>query len=238
MEASARRLLLAAALGVVAAACGLVFAQNTAPSPFDASRVIPFLNQTLNWYRQMTVDQQIANDPSEVALVTDNRRLADQIVGLSFDFARAEADALASSHGSIQGQGQGQGQGQAQDGAVPEQQAVVKAEDRIDQQIKAGEAELNSLKQKLATATGRQRELLQAQIAQSQGEIELDKTRKDAIHNMAEFVNGAGAGSEAGGLRGQIDAMAASVPASAAGNQANSKDQANANAEAAASEPA
>ena len=232
MEASARAVLLAAALGVVAAACGLVFAQNTAPSPFDASRVIPFLNQTLNWYRQMTVDQQIANDPSEVALVTDNRRLADQIVGLSFDFARAEADALASGHGSIQGQGQ------AQDGAVPEQQAVVKAEDRIDQQIKAGEAELNSLKQKLATATGRPRELLQAQIAQSQGEIDLDKTRKDAIHNMAEFVNGTGAGSEAGGLRGQIDAMAASVPASAAGNQANSKDQANANAEAAASEPA
>jgi small-conductance mechanosensitive channel len=83
---------------------------------------------------------------------------------------------------------------------------------------------------------------MQAQIAQSQGEIDLDKARKDAIHSMAQFVTGAGAGSEAGGLRGQIDAMAASVPSSAAGspngNQANSKDPANTNAEAAATEPA
>ncbi len=204
-RASARELLLAPALCIVAAACGLLFAQSTAPSPFDASRVIPFLNQTLNWYRQMTVDQQIANDPSEVALVTDNRQLADQIVRLSFDFARAEADALADSHVLSPGSGAAQ----AQNGGAPEQQAIVKAEERIDQEIKGGESELNSLKQKLAAATGRQRELLQSQIAQSQGEIDLDKARKDAIHNMAQFVDGTGAGSEAGGLRAQIDAMAA-----------------------------
>jgi len=206
--------------------------QNAAPPALDASRIMPFLDQTLTWYRQMSVVQQIANDPSEVTIVSDNRQLANQIVRLSFDFARAEADAITSSQRSTPAH--------AQTGGTPEQQAMVKAEDQVDQEIKNAESELNSLKQKLATATGKQRSLLESQIAQTQSEIELQKTRKDAIHNMREFV--AGAGGEAGGLKGQIDALAASIPVIGAagtptGNQPNAKDQANTNIEAAASEP-
>ena len=136
----------------------------------------------------MGVTQQIASDPSEVTIVTDNRQLAMQIVRLSFDFARAEADAITSNQRSTPVQ--------AQTGGTPEQQAMVKAENQIDQDIKNAESQLNSLKQKLATATGRQRSLLESQIAQTQSELELQKTRKDAIHNMREFV--AGAGGEAG----------------------------------------
>ena len=213
-----------------------VFGQNSAPNApppaLDASGIMPFLDQTLTWYRQMSVVQQIANDPSEVTIVSDNRQLANQIVRLSFDFARAEADAITSSQRSTPVQ--------AQTGGTAEQQAMVKAEDQVDQEIKNAETELNSLKQKLATATGSQRSLLESQIAQTQSELELQKTRKDAIHNMREFV--AGAGGEAGGLKGQIDALAASIPVIGAagtptGNQPNAKDQANTNIEAAASEP-
>jgi small-conductance mechanosensitive channel len=223
-------------LCVVAGLSVFVFGQNSAPNApppaLDASGIMPFLDQTLTWYRQMSVVQQIANDPSEVTIVSDNRQLANQIVRLSFDFARAEADAITSSQRSTPVQ--------AQTGGTAEQQAMVKAEDQVDQEIKNAETELNSLKQKLATATGGQRSLLESQIAQTQSEIELQKTRKDAIHNMREFV--AGAGGEAGGLKGQIDALAASIPVIGAagtptGNQPNAKDQANTNIEAAASEP-
>jgi small-conductance mechanosensitive channel len=227
---------LAPALCVFGGFCVFVFAQkpaeDTVPASLDATRIVPFLDQTLTWYRQMGVTQQIANDPSEVTIVSDNRQLATQIVRLSFDFARAEADALASSERSTQVQ--------AQNGGTPEQEAIRKAEDQVDQQIKNAESELNSLKQKLATASARQRPLLVSEIAQTQSELDLNKTRKDAIHNMAEFVAGAGGG--AGGLKGQIDALAASIPAIAAGppsgNPANAKDQSSANTEAAASEPA
>lgn len=227
---------LAPAFCIFGGFCVFVFAQrpaeDTARASLDATRIVPFLDQTLTWYRQMGVTQQIANDPSEVTIVSDNRQLATQIVRLSFDFARAEADALASSERSTQVQ--------AQSGGTPEQEAIRKTEDQVDQQIKNAESELNSLKQKLATASARQRPLLVSEIAQTQSEVDLNKTRKDAIHNMAEFVAGAGGG--AGGLKGQIDALAASIPAIAAagppsGNQANAKDQSNANMEAAASEP-
>jgi small-conductance mechanosensitive channel len=221
--------------------CLLAFGQNSGPSAgsepnaaaasLDASRVIPFLDQTLTWYRQMGVDQQIANDPSEVTIVSDNRQLAAQIVRLSFDFARAEAAALTSSQGSSQVR--------ASNAGTPEQQAILKAEDQNDQKIRNAENELNSLKQKLATATGRQRALVESQIAQAQSELDLDKARKDAISNMLEFVSGAGGGT--GGLRAQIDALAASVPAIAAAgssgsNQANAKDQTDTSTEAAASD--
>lgn len=199
----------------------------------DASRIIPFLEQTLAWYRQMTVDKQIANDPTEVAMVSDNRQLESQIVRLSFDFARAEADALAGSPVSSQVS--------TQSGATPQQQALLKAESEAEQEVKKAASELNSLKQKLASATGRQRELLESQIISTQGELDLEKTRKDAIHNMVEFVAGTGGG-QAGGLRGQIDALAATVPGIAAagtssGNQSSGKDQTTTNTEDTASEP-
>jgi small-conductance mechanosensitive channel len=213
-----------------------VFAQNSAPNPvlpaLETSRIMPFLDQTLTWYRQMGVTQQIASDPSEVTIVTDNRQLALQIVRLSFDFARAEADAITSNQRPTSVQ--------AQTGGTPEQQAMLKAENQVDQDIKNAESQLNSLKQKLATATGKQRSLLESQIAQTESEIELQKTRKDAIHNMREFVGGAG--NDVGGLKAQIDALAASLPAigaapSPAGNQPNAKDQANTNLEATTEEP-
>ena|SRR5437016_2122524 len=227
------------ALSIAGSMCALAFAQNPAPaqdrahSPLDAARIIPFLDETLTWYRQMALCQQIANDPSEVTLVSENRQIADQIVRLSFDFARAEADALAGSHGSSPFQ--------AHNGGTPQQQSLLKTEQAADEEVKKTESELNSLKQKLATATARQRELLQSQIVDVQGELDLAKTRKDAIHNMVEFVAGAGGG-QAGGLRGQIDALAASVPTiaaagSAGGNPVNAKDQSNASTEATASEP-
>jgi small-conductance mechanosensitive channel len=212
---------------------------NSAPQPssaaasLDSSRIIPFLDQTLAWYRQMGVEDQIANDPSEVTLVSDNRELAQQIVKLSFDFARAEADALASSQGSAQAQ--------ASKGASPEQQAIVKALKQNDEKIRAAESEMNLLKQKLASASGRQHSLLESQIAETQSELDLDKARKDAIQNMLQFVVGANDGG--GGLKGQIDALAASVPKIAAAesrtsDQTNGKDPSNANTEAAATEPA
>lgn len=206
--------------------------QNAPPPALDASRIMPFLDLSLTWYRQMNVVQQIASDPSEVTIVTDNRQLSTQIVRLSFDFARAEADAITSNQRSTPVQ--------AQTGGTAEQLAMVKAENQVDQDVKNAESELKSLKQKLETATSRQRSLLESQIAQTQSDIELQKTRKDAIHNIREFV--AGAGGEAGGLKGQIDALATSIPVigaagNATGSQANAKDQTNTNIEAAASEP-
>jgi small-conductance mechanosensitive channel len=228
----------AATLCVFAAGCAFLSAQtqNGKAVSLDASRIIPFLNQTLGWYRQRIADQQLAADASEQVLAADNRQLADQIVRAAFDFARAEAEAVNSSLR----------QAPPQSGTASQEQAMLQAEQRMDQQIAGLQSELSSLNVKLSASAGKQRQLLQAQITETQSEIDLAKTRKSAIQSMVAFVNGIGTPGENTGILGQIDALAASVPSlvasSANANQNASKDQANvqsnANTEAAAGQPA
>jgi small-conductance mechanosensitive channel len=222
---------------LLCAACTFLFAQDAAAPLFDTSRIIPFLDQTLTWYRQMAVNQQIASDLSETTIVNNNRQLADQVVRLSFDFARAEA-ATAEKNRSTQVQAQTAGSSQ--------EQPIVKAEQQATQDLANAETQLNSLNQKLSSATGKQRQTLQQQIVQAQGNVNLQKARSDAIHTMAQFMAGTGAGAEGGGLTAQIDGLAASVPAIEAAsnnNQTNTntkdaKDQSNTDIEENSTEPA
>ena len=155
----------AAALCVFAAGGAFLSAQtqNTTAVSLDASRILPFLNQTLGWYRQMIADQQLADDASEQVMVADNRQLAGQIVRAAFDFARAEADSVSSSLKQAPPQG----------GAPSQEQTMLQAEQRMDQQIAELQSELGSLNAKLPAAVGKQRQLLQAQITETQSEIDL-----------------------------------------------------------------
>lgn len=228
----------AAALCSFAAGCLLLSAQaqNGPAVSLDASRIVPFVNQTLGWYRQMNADQQLADDANEHVLVADNRQLADQIVRAAFDFARAEAEDIDNSLRQAPPQG----------GTATQEQTMLQAEQRMDKQIADLQSQLASLNAKLPGAVGKQRQLLQDQITEMQSEIDLAKTRKSAIQSMVSFVNGIGTPGESSGILGQIDALAASVPsltsAPANASQNASKDQANAqsntNTEAAAGEPA
>ena len=194
----------AAALCLFAAGGAFLSAQtqNTTAVSLDASRIIPFLNQTLSWYRQMIADQQLASDANEQVLVADSRQIADQVVRSAFDFARAEAETVNSSLKQAPPQG----------GAPSQEQTMLSAEQRMDQQIADLQSELSSLNAQLPAAVGKQRQLLQAQITETQSEIDLAKTRKSAIQSMVTFVNGIGTPGDNTGLLGQIDAMAASVP--------------------------
>ena len=58
--------------------------------------IIPFLNQTIVWSRQLTAEQQLVSEPSDALFLNDSRQVADQVVKLAFDFARARAQVLAS----------------------------------------------------------------------------------------------------------------------------------------------
>src|SRR5689334_24705616 len=92
------------------AASLLALAQANAPAsdvPGNGEEIIPFLNQTIVWYRQITLQQQLATEPSDVLFLNDNRQIADQIVRLSFDFARARAQALSSQPEGISAQASG-----------------------------------------------------------------------------------------------------------------------------------
>src|ERR1700679_1328757 len=61
------------------------------PAPMSGAQVIQVLDQTVDWYRTLGIQQQAANEPSDLLILYDNRQTATQVLGLAFDVARANA---------------------------------------------------------------------------------------------------------------------------------------------------
>src|SRR5229473_2106647 len=60
-----------------------------------AKDALQYLKETIDWYRHLRLQEQMATDPSDLTFLDDDRQIAKQIVQLSFDFARAEASRVA-----------------------------------------------------------------------------------------------------------------------------------------------
>jgi len=170
----------------------------------SAAQVLQFLDQTIDWYHGLAVQQQIATTPTDYAILYDNRQAAVQTVRLAFEFARAEAAFIVDPTAATQGQG----------AALSQYQSLGQLQARFDKQVQDTQAELDSDRQKLATAAAKDRQQLQSQISELQGELDLAGARRDAVHSMLEFVTDSSAnGLGASSLRAQIEALARTVPA-------------------------
>jgi small-conductance mechanosensitive channel len=191
-------------------------ASKSAPNPATnggSEDIIPFLNQTIVWSRQLSTEQQLVSEPSDALFLNDSRQIADQVVRLTFDFARARTQALAAQNDAgVNTQSQ----------AVPSQyQRLLDSANKADQQVKSLQKELDGFQEQLLTATGRKRATLQAVISETQGELELFQTRRDTLRNMLRFATGtAASGLGSGSLLSQVEELARTVPAASAnGNQ-------------------
>jgi small-conductance mechanosensitive channel len=185
-------------LTLLVVATSVLFAQQQ-PISSTPQEVIQFLNQTLGWYRFLAVDQQVATEPNEVLFVNDNREIANQVVRLSFDYARAEQEVLSKSALSTQG------------APTSNSGALAQTAAKLDNEVVQTQQEIAALRQKLETAPARQRQELQTAIAAAQSELDLINARRDVLHSMVEFMAGA-TGSQSGGLAAQIDALEHSAP--------------------------
>jgi small-conductance mechanosensitive channel len=178
--------------------------QKPSSAPLSAPQVLQFLDQTIDWYHGLSVQQQIATTPTDIAILYDNRQTATQVVQLAFDFARAEAAFIADNGAPQQGQ----------NAVLSQFQSLTQLQLRYDQQVKDTQTALESARQKLTSAGASERQQLQSQISGLQGELDLANARRDAVHTMVDFVTGSSAnGVGASGLRAQIEALARTVPA-------------------------
>jgi small-conductance mechanosensitive channel len=191
-------------------------------APSNPPDLIQFLEQTIGWYRQLAVEQQIATEPNDAIVVHDNQQIANQVVQLAFDFARAKTALTPKPAGSNQAAGESPG--------ASRDQALVQMAATLDKDVQDLQAEVQSVRQKLATASGAKHQVLQSTLAETQSELELAEARRDAVRSMMEFEGGASAsGLGATGQRAQIEALARSVPSALAkagtskesGNQVN-----------------
>jgi small-conductance mechanosensitive channel len=196
---------MAAIICLVSLALGLTaIADDASPNPPD---LIGYLNQTIVWYRQLTRQQQLATQPSDILFLNDNREIADQVVRLAFDFARARAQALVA-QGTLPSAAR-------DDGSAPSRfHNLLTLSAKAEQQVKQSQQEVEALRQRMETVSGRKRRNLQLALEEVQSELELRQARRDALRNIVEFVSGAGA-SGSGGLQAQIEELARTVPIAA-----------------------
>lgn len=171
-------------------------------SAVQPAQIIDFLSRTIAWYRELPVQQQLASEPADLTYVQENRTVANQVVQLAFDYARAQAQAQPK-------------QAKANsDQAQPSQQyqRLTQMAQKTDQDLEDTQKELQDTRDKLARATAAKRKLLEAQVNELESEINLLQARRDALDTMVEFVASSTSGGL--GLRAQIEELAHSVPAS------------------------
>jgi small-conductance mechanosensitive channel len=203
-----------------AASSGVPAGPATAAGQASVSpaQLIDFLNQTISWYHKVTIQQEVATAPEEQLSLYDNRQIAIQVVQLAVQFARAQADSMAE---------QAAAKRAATAGAeLPQYESLRQMQAKLDKDYRDTQTEMDDDKAKLATATASHRQKLESTILELQAEIELIQARRDAVGNIAQFASSSAAsGTGAAGLRAQIEALAASVPAATANVGQASKGQ-------------
>jgi hypothetical protein len=71
--------------------------QSSWKVPSDA-QVIGYLLQSVNWYRHVYTERQVASDPGDLVSLNGNQAIEGQIVKLSFEFAKADAALAKDGH--------------------------------------------------------------------------------------------------------------------------------------------
>jgi hypothetical protein len=174
-------------------------------SVLSAKEVVEILDQTSEWYRALEPQQQSAAQPSEVLILYANRQIADKVVELAVELARADAELLSSEASSAQTN--------AEKSAVA---SLNELRSQLETQRQAIQQELATDRQKIA-AGGRDAKELATKLAELQGELAMNAARANLLDTMGEFVNQRDPKSaDAQALKAHIDAIAASIPA--AGN--------------------
>lgn len=210
-------ILIAAFLSLTIAAIAQNDSARSDATADSGEEIIPFLNQTIEWYRQITVQQQLATEPSDVLFLNDNRQIADQVVRLSFDYARARAQALSN---------EAPASSSSQGGQTSQYQRLADAANKADQQVKTSQQEIDTQRQKLATATGKKRRELEALLAETQSELDLFQVRRDVLRSMLQFATGASGAAGGGSLSARIDELAKTVPVASVNPKSTSTDSA------------
>jgi hypothetical protein len=139
-------------------------AASVALAPMTSAGIIQMLDQTIDWYRTLGIQQQAADEPSDVLILYDNRQTANQVIGLAFEIARANAEILAK-------QPRLQEAGAKQAGTDPSSSPTLsQLQDKFAAMGTTVQAEIDADQHLLAKARAEHKNQLQAKIAELQGE--------------------------------------------------------------------
>jgi len=194
-----RAIALGFAITLLVVLCVTLGAQNVAPH-VDAQQVLSYLNQTIDWYRQLAIEERLATDPTDLLFVNDDRQMGNQIVRWSFDYARVQAQSVSAQTT----------QNQPQTAVNPKYQSLVQLSAQADSTVQQTAAEISQTQEKLRTARGQTRQNLQSTLEETQSELTLDQARSEALHNMLQFVSTGSSGGN--NLLALVEELQRSIP--------------------------
>src|SRR5687767_5704476 len=152
----------------------------TTRAVMTGEQVVRILDETVDWYRMLGVQQQSATQPSDLLILYANRQAADRVVALAFEIARANAE-LLSSQAEME-------QEEALDSPASPQ-ALQRSQRDLDARRASIESEIAATERQVAGAEVAERSELQAKIAELQSELDLVNARRNLLNNMAEFAH-------------------------------------------------
>lgn len=193
MKPFCKRILLAL-LCATALCGGLALAQAAG----SGDTLIPFLNQSIAWYRDLQLPAQLSSDPSDSIYAQYNRNTSIEALALIFEFAREQARQL-----QLQQSQNAPGSASSQPAQrLPE--LVANAQQKLNQ----ANADLDALQKQAAMATGKKRATLDDQIAEQKSEVDLAQARLETLLNMSAFTRA----ESSSGLSGKIAELERTVP--------------------------
>jgi small-conductance mechanosensitive channel len=164
----------------------------TQVSVLSASEVVQLLDQTSEWYRALGLPQENTLQPSEILILYANRQIADKVVDLVVELARADAELLSSEANAAR--------------ASADKSAAASRNQQRDQIA----AQRQSIQQEIAVD---EQKRSTAKLSELQGELAMNAARANLLDTMGEFVNQRDPKSaDAEALKAHIDAIAASIP--------------------------
>ncbi len=157
----------------------------------------------MDWYHHCVIERQIATEPVDLVFLEDNRPSAAQILQLSFDFARADAQAAAPAGDSQKGSAIATGS--------PDLARFVQLENNTELQSRQASEEIESINKSIKKAHGAHRRELQAALDTTQSRLDVLQAGLVTLRQLVEFMQ-AFTSRETGDLASTIDDLARTVP--------------------------
>jgi small-conductance mechanosensitive channel len=188
---------------------GNMFAASQASNVPADQQILSLLNQTIEWYRHLPVQAQLAYEPMDALFLDENRQMARQVLRLSFEFARADVPLLANrSQKDKQPSDQGQTASSKTNG-----RAVSQLADQAAAQVRQLQAEMDAQQKRVQAADESKRDTFAAALAETESELRLAEVRRNTIQDFVDFLRSTHRdGTGVHGLLDQIDELERSVP--------------------------
>jgi hypothetical protein len=170
------------------------------------TQVIGYLLQSVNWYRHVYAERQVASDPTDLMFLDDNRDIEQQIVKLSFDFAKADAVLETAARSPNDGP-------TPSDPTTSDLAHFKELQNRNDRIRQEAIQEIDTLNERIARAKNSERQKLKAALEDAQGRLQLLEAVAQSINDLIEFVQSAReVQAHAENLDSTIDGLAQSIP--------------------------